>query len=116
MFSSPWGRPQRPGAPQRVPPIDNCSDEDSNRQRVFLLEQDERLEIPKCKQQSFFNRMFGEAHRKQLSKGNVFSMFFPSVGVNNLKMEDVNRALRVSGLCVTDIGGVKLNDFRTNQA
>ena len=43
-------------------------------------------------------------------------MFFPSVGVNNLKMEDVNRALRVSGLCVTDIGGVKLNDFRTNQA
>ena len=117
MFSSPWGRPQRPArGPQRVPPNDNRSDEDANRERVFLLERDERLEIAQRKQRSFFNRMFGEARRKELSKGNVFSMFFPSVGVNNLKMEDVNRALRVSGLCVTDIGGVKLNDFRTNQA
>ena len=64
MFSSPWGRPQRPRGPQRVPPNDNRSDEDANRERVFLLERDERLEIAQRKQRSFFNRMFGEAHRK----------------------------------------------------
>ena len=43
-------------------------------------------------------------------------MFFPSVGVNNLQMEEVNRALRVSGFRPSDVAGVKLNDFRTNQA
>ena len=68
------------------------------------------------KRQSFLNKLQLEARRKELAKGKVISMFFPSVGVNNLQMEDVNRALRVSGFSPRDIAGVKLNDFRTNQA
>ena len=43
-------------------------------------------------------------------------MFFPSVGVNNLQIKYVNRALRVSGLRSSAIAGVKLNDFITNKA
>ena len=116
MFSSPWGRHQRPRAAQRLQPNDNRSDEDANRQRVLLLERDDRLEVAERKRQSFLNKLQLEARRKQLSKGKVISMFFPSVGANNLTMEEVNRALRVSGFRPSDVGGVKLNDFRTNQA
>ena len=116
MYSSPWGRQQRPRASQRLPPNDNRSDEDANRERVILLERDDRLEMAERKRQSFLNKLQLEARRKELAQGNVFSMFFPNVGVNNLQMEDVNRALRVSGFRPSDIVGVKLNDFRTNQA
>ena len=116
MFSSPWGRLQRPRASQRLPPNDNRSDDDANRERVLLLERDERLEVAERKRQSFLNKLQLEARRKQLSKGKVISIFFPSVGAMNLTMEEVNRALRVSGLRPSDVVGVKLNDFRTNQA
>ena len=116
MYSSPWGRPQRQGPPQRLPPSDNRTDEDANRERVILLERDDRLGMAERKRQSFLNKLQLEARRKELAKGKVISMFFPSVGVNNLQMEDVNRALRVSGFSPRDIAGVKLNDFRTNQA
>ena len=116
MYSSPWGRLQRQGPPQRLPPNDNRTDEDANRERVILLERDDRLGMAERKRQSFLNKLQLEARRKELAKGKVISMFFPSVGVNNLQMEDVNRALRVSGFSPRDIAGVKLNDFRTNQA
>ena len=116
MYSSPWGRHQRQGPPPRLPPNDNRTDEDANRERVILLERDDRLGMAERKRQSFLNKLQLEARRKELAKGKVISMFFPSVGVNNLQMEDVNRALRVSGFCPRDIAGVKLNDFRTNQA
>ena len=51
---------------------DNRSDEDANRERVFLLERDERLEIAERKQRSFFNRMFGEALVKSCLKETCF--------------------------------------------
>ena len=85
-------------------------------ERVLLLERDDRLEMAERKRQSFLNKLLLESRRKELAKGKVISMFFPSVGVNNLQMEEVNRALRVSGFRPSDIAGVKLNDFRTNQA
>ena len=87
MYSSPWGRPQRQGPPQRLPPNDNRTDEDANRERVILLERDDRLGMAERKRQSFLNKLQLEARRKELAKGKVISMFFPSVGVNNLQME-----------------------------
>ena len=116
MYSSPWGRRQRQGASQRHLPNDNRTDSDANDERVIFLERDDRLGMAERKRKSFLNKLCLESCRRQLAKGKVISMFFPSVGVNNLKMEDVHRALRVSGFRPSDITGVKLNDFRTNQA
>ena len=56
MYSSPWGRPQRHGPSQRLPPNDNRTDEDANRERVILLERDDRIGMAERKRQSFLNK------------------------------------------------------------
>ena len=65
MFSSPWGRLQRPRASRGLPPNDNRSDDDANRERVLLLERDERLEVAERQRQSFLNKLQLEARARR---------------------------------------------------
>ena len=97
--------------------IDDVGDRaNANKDYVEMFERDDRLSAAAKKRHWLLTKLELEVKRKLIGKGNIFTLLYPDLQKDELKQLDVIKALRTCGFLPSDVLGVKLNDFRSNQA
>ena len=96
---------------------DNVGDTvNANKDYVEMFERDDRLSAAAKKRHWLLTKLELEVKRKHIGKGNIFTLLYPDLNKDELKQLDVVKALRTCNFLPSDVLGVKLNDFRSNQA
>ena len=58
-----------------------------------------------------------EGSRKRLGEGNIVSFLFNADGTGNISIDkkEINKVLRLGGFITSQVEGITINDYRSNQ-
>ena len=103
-----------PSAPSANGHKDQSDSENAISAAAMAMVRDDRIVRAETSKFLFQQRLKMEEHRRQLAKGNILTFLLdPSV---HEKKSFMNLVLRTAGFKIADVKGVKLNDYRGNQA
>ena len=90
------------------------NESDINTAAMSMLRED-RIGRAEASKFLFQQRLKMEDKRRQLAKGNILT-FLLDPSILDSKKTFLNKVLRIAGFAISDVTGVKLNDYRGNQA
>ena len=96
------------------------SDDREQRQNLAdeAIKEGDRLRKAAAQKKAFFRMKVDlEGSRKRLGEGNIVSFLFNADGTGNISIDkkEINKVLRLGGFITSQVEGITINDYRSNQ-